>query len=78
MGTKSANPEIVKALMHISNINQDQLAEVMGITRVAVSNKITGKSKIFPKDIIKLSEYFKVKEHVFYYDDAKDILAIEK
>jgi predicted XRE-type DNA-binding protein len=78
MAIKSANAEIVKALMHIGNIKQNQLAEILGITRVAMSHKITGKSKIFPKDVSKLSEHFKVKEEVFYQEDVKSILVIEK
>ena len=78
MAVKTANAEIVKAFMHIGNIKQDQMAEILGITRVAMSHKITGKSKIFPKDVMKLSEYFKVKEEVFYQEDVKSILVIEK
>jgi plasmid maintenance system antidote protein VapI len=78
MKIETANAEIVKAFMHICKVKQDQLAEVLGITRVAMSNKITGKSKIFPKDVKKLSDYFSVKEEVFYYDDVKKILVIEK
>jgi HTH-type transcriptional regulator/antitoxin HigA len=62
----SVPPERVLAfLMEQRDMQQGQVAELLGITQSNVSRLLTGRAKFSPETIQKLAEHFRVSPTVF-------------
>jgi len=67
------NPKKVKGLMAENNVNQADIAKLLGLSEVSTSKKLTGKREFKANEISALASYFKTSPNIFFTSNVDDL-----